>query len=305
MKFSMILSLLLALVLVAGAGLAAAQEPATEDPAGPAFPDTTVVEENAEGNTEEAVDVPAEEPLTYDDYKVKAYSLSFFGGQFSGARYLDNKILGERTILTEGAGDIMGYDGNVLRVSLDTEHYTGAQKEIDPGTALGGRIGIYISDYFHLDLMGTYAQGSAVTTMFYREDPDFAPDKGERVEVDRDDGFKMLKGGLALTYDAKPASFFGIMPRLGFGLGGVLNTFTVLPDKGALYLEGNFSLNYEIVDNLSLGAQADITNFAFEVDELGYSNMVNYFTYSVGLTWLIDVIPEDVRAAHLAEKEMR
>jgi len=295
MKSSKLLSLLAVLALTVCGFPAVAQEPPAEEPAGPAAPDSTAA-------VEAAAEVPAEEEnLTYEDFKVKAYSLGFFGGQFSGARYLDLKPLGDRTILTEGAGDILGYDGEVLRVSRDTDHYTGAQKEIDPGPAFGGRIGIYISEYFHLDLLGTYAQGTAVTTMLYTEDPEFAPEVSERIEVDRDDGFRMLKGGLALSYDARPATFFGIMPRLGFGLGGVLNTYSVLPDKGALYLEGNFSLNYDILENLSVGAQVDVTNFAYEVDELGYSEMVNYFTYTFGLTWFIDVVPEDVRAAHVAE----
>ena len=91
--------------------------------------------------------------------------------------------------------------------------------------------------------------------------------------------------------------------RLGFGLGGVINSYSVLPDVTALYLEGNFSLNYEIVDNLALGAALDVTNFAYEVPELGYSNMVNYFTYSVGLTWFIDVIPEDIRRVKICRME--
>lgn len=293
MKFSKILSLFVALTLVTGVHVALAQE---AEEVGPEDPNAG----EAPPGGEEAA---PEEVLTYDDYNVKGYSLNFFAGSFSGARYLENKPLGPRTVLTPGAGDIMGYDGEVLRVSQDFERYTGAQKEIESGPAFGGRIGIYISRSFHLDLVGTYAQGEAVTTMQFTEDPDNAPDKFERIEVDRDDGFRMLKGGLSLTYDAEPATFFGIMPRIGFGLGGLINSYSVLPDVTALYLEGNFSLNYEIVDNLALGAGLDVTNFAYEVPELGYSNMVNYFTYSVGLTWFIDVIPEDVREAHLADQD--
>ena len=111
----------------------------------------------------------------------------------------------------------------------------------------------------------------------------------------------MVKGGLALMYDARPATFFGIMPRLGFGLGGIINRYTYLEDKTALYLEGNFGLSYELFDDFNLTGQVDLTSFAFQVDELGYSNMVNYATFSLGVSWFIDVVPAEVRAAHQAE----
>jgi hypothetical protein len=243
-----------------------------------------------------------EEVLTYDDYIVKAYTITAFGGQFSGAKYLENMDLGPRTILTEGAGDIMGYDGEVLLESQDPVHYTGAHKEIESGSAFGARIGIYISNDFHLDILGTYAKGKAVTTMRYTEDPETAPDKSSRVEVDSDDGYQMYKGGLALSYDATPATFFGIVPHLGFGLGGLINRYSELPDVTGLYLEGNFGLNYELFDNFQIVGQVDLTNFAYDVEELGYSNMVNFVTYSLGVTVFLDVVPPEVRASHLAEQ---
>lgn len=246
-----------------------------------------------------------EENLKYDDYTVKAYRLSFYAGNFSGATYLDLPELEERTILTPGAGDIVAYDGEVLWESTAKYEngmsiYDSARKEIESGPAFGTRVGIYISNDFHLDLLGTYATGKAVTTMLYRPDPEDITNSS-RMVVDQDDGFKMLKGGLALMYDARPATFFGIMPRLGFGLGGVINRYSFLEDKTALYLEGNFGLSYELFDNFNLTGQADLTSFAYEVDELGYSNMVNYATFSVGVSWFIDVVPSEVRAAHLAE----
>jgi hypothetical protein len=247
----------------------------------------------------------SEENLKYEDYTVKAYSLSFFGGNFSGATYLENQELGPRTVLTPGAGDIISYSGDVLwestaKYANGLNIYDAAHKEIESGPAFGGRVGIYISRDFHLDLLGTYATGKAVTTMLYRPDENDR-DNSYRVVVDEDDGFKMVKGGLALMYDARPATFFGIMPRLGFGLGGIINRYSYLEDKTALYLEGNFGLNVELFKNFTLSGQADVTTFAYEVDELGYSNMVNYVTYSLGISWFIDVVPDEVRAAHLAE----
>jgi hypothetical protein len=291
MKFNSILSLLLAVCLLATGSLVLAQDPPPEPTEGT-------------GGTEgtDTLNANIEEDLEWGDYTVKAYTLSIWGGSFGGATYLDNKPLGDRTVLTDGAGDIIDYDGGVLFVSRDTRHYDAAIKEVKPGDAFGGRIGIYIADDFHLDLLASYAAGEAVTSMLYTEEPDFAPNSSVRVDVDSDPDFKVYKGGLALIYNAKPATFFGIVPRLGFGLGGIINRYSQLEDKTALYLEGNLGLNYELFDKFELGVQADLTTFGFEVDELGYSQMVSYTTYSVGISWFIDRVPEQVRAAHYAEK---
>ena len=252
-----------------------------------------------------------EENLKYNDYTIKAYRLTFFGGNFSGATFLENPELADITVLTPGAGDILGFDGEVLPQSTweyedGTRIYDATHKEIESGTAYGGRVGIYISQDFHLDLLGTYAKGRAVTSMI--GPPDLAHANiderhlDSRHEIDSDDGFKMVKGGLALMYDAKPAALFGVTPRLGFGLGGIINRYSRgLEDKTALYLEGNFGLGFEVFDNIDIMGQVDLTTFAYQVDELGYSNMVSYATFSLGISWFIDVVPSNVRAAHLAE----
>ena len=119
--------------------------------------------------------------------------------------------------------------------------------------------------------------------------------------MDEDDGYSLIKGGVHLAYDARPATFWGITPTLGFGLGGLINRYTVNEDKTALYLEGNIGLTTRIFGNVNLTWQVDLTNFAYQVDELGYSNFVKYTTYSLGLTWFFDVIPSEVRAAYMAE----
>ncbi len=281
MKFNSILSLLLAVCLLATGSLVLAQDPPPEPTEGT-------------GGTEgtDTLNANIEEDLEWGDYTVKAYTLSIWGGSFGGATYLDNKPLGDRTILTDGAGDIIAYDGGVLPQSRDPR-FDAAIKEIKPGDAFGGRVGIYIADDFHLDLLASYAAAEAVTSM---------DSLSVRVDVNTDADFKVYKGGLALMYNAKPATFFGIVPRLGFGLGGIINRYSQLEDKTALYLEGNLGLNYELFDKFELGVQADLTTFGFEVDELGYSQMVSYVTYSVGISWFIDRVPEQVRAAHYAEK---
>ncbi|MFH2053228.1 MAG: hypothetical protein ABIK96_12230 [bacterium] len=261
-------------------------------------------------------------PTKYEDFSVKAYSLEFYGGSFSGGKYLENKLIGERTIITDGGAPIFAFnpDGSGIpkpnsltgegygvrddgSLVYDTNFYRAAHKEIKSGDAFGARIGVYIADHFHLDLLASYQSGKAVTTMLY--DPDTFANTTEdavRIEVDSDDGFKVYKGGLALMYDAEPATFFGIEPRIGFGLGGIINRYTYLEDKTGLYLEGNFGLVRSISRNLSLAVQADVSTFAFDVDELGYSNMVSYTNFTLGLNYFIDVLPPAVRAGHEAAK---
>ncbi|MFO7609140.1 MAG: hypothetical protein R6X35_08060 [Candidatus Krumholzibacteriia bacterium] len=297
MKFRPALSLLPALLLVFGAAGAIAQ-----DDAAPSAADTAAVQAAAAA-------------LDYDDYTVKAYSLTVFAGSFSGATFLELDQVGPKTVITPGignilgAGEVLGYDGLPLLESRainpadNTRLFDAPIKKIESGPALGARVGIYISENFHLDLNGTYAQGKATTSMVYmgEDNPDLNRVKNVRYQLDEDEGFVMYKGGLALSYDAVPATVFGLVPRLGFGLGGIINRFSQLEDKTSLYLEGNFGLARYFGDRLSLVAQADVTNFSFDVEELGYSNMLNYATFSVGVSWFIDVVPSDARAKHLAK----
>lgn len=256
-------------------------------------------EEPAQEN-EAAVEV--EPLLPYEAYTVKAYTITLFGGSFSGTRYLENIPLGPDTYYGEGFRDIMGYNGEVLEVSRDYQHYDAAHKEIDPGTTIGGRLGIYISDDFHLDLVGSYSTGKAVTTMLYKPDP-ADPSKNVRKTVDEDPDFSVYKGGINLMYDARPATIWGAVPHIGFGLGGIINRYSELEDITGLYLQGIFGLKYEVVKNLSLTGQVDVSTFAFKVEELGYSNMVAYTSFNVGLCWYIDVVPEQVRAARYARDQ--
>jgi hypothetical protein len=296
LPLGMALSLVLAFALP---GLGAAHAAAQEAPA------ATLVTDKAQNPTAPASD----KPLAWKDYRVKGYSLSLFGGHFSGARYLDLMPLAPRTVQTPGAGDILGYDGNVLAESIDppgsVRKYTAARKEIEAGTAIGGRIGIYVADDFHLDLVGNYMSGRAVTTMLHNPDPGIATNTWTRIEVDEDTGFRAYKGGLSLMYDARPATFFGMTPMIGFGLGGVINRYSEIPDKTALYLEGNFGISVQPMDNLKIIGRADLAVFAFEVDELGYSNMVGYRNLTVGAAWFFDRVPTDVRAKYEATKRTR
>ncbi len=283
----------------AALGLGSVPAMAEDKPAAPAATATATATAD-----QAAPEVPAA-ALEWKDYKVKGYRLSLYGGSFSGATYLDLPPLADRTILTPGAADVLGYNGEVLAQSVDTEHYMAPRKEIEPGTAIGGRIGIYLGDDVHLDLVGNYLSGRANTSMLYSREGRAGNGIWERVEVDVDEGFRAYKGGISMMYDARPATFFGVTPTLGFGLGGVINRFSELEDKTALYLEGNFGLSVEPKENLQVIARADLSVFAFEVDELGYSNMVGYTNLTVGAAWFFDTVPAEVRAKHLSDPKSK
>lgn len=304
MKHTLFLAWILSLCLMTAGGDLLAQEAEAPVP-----------------DEEDATPAPAG-PTRYEDFTIKGYSLEFYGGYFSGGKYLENQLISERTIIQEGGAPIFAFnpDGSGIpkpnslsgegygvrddgSLVYDNNYYRAAHKEIKSGDAFGARIGVYIADHFHLDLLASYQSGKAVTTMLY--DPDTFADTTKdavRIEVDSDDGFKVYKGGLALMYDAEPATFFGIEPRIGFGLGGIINRYSYLEDKTGLYLEGNFGLVKQFSRKVSLTAQADVSTFAFEVDELGYSNMVSYSNFTLGLNYFIDVLPPAVRAGHEAAK---
>jgi hypothetical protein len=245
--------------------------------------------------------VIAEEPSTYDDYTVKAYTLSIFGGYFSGATFFSLPPLEDRTFVEAGSNDVMGYDGEWL--ILDPNIYGAPTKEIQPGTGWGTQIGIYLSDSFHLDLALSFASTSATIDMLNLNPSD--PDNPyiERVpgESGEDTGVSIITGGAALIYDARSFRLGGIYPFVGFGLGGIINSFTELEDKTALYFRGLGGLKYDLSRKLIVFAQANLTTFSYPTEELNYTTQVTYFDLYLGLALFIDTIPPEVRAAHELE----
>ncbi len=287
------------IVLTLTAGLALAGVPALAQDLVPAATETEAQDQGLED-------------LDYEDYTVKAYSLTVNFGSYTGFTFLDLPMVGDRTVITPGtgdelqAGDVLGYDGLPLpeaRQLFDGTNvrvYDAPIKKIESGTTYGGRIGIYVNDDFHLDLLGSYTKARATLTMVKKDQLD--PAKNERLLLSWDDNFTVYKGGLSLVYDARPARFLGLTPRVGFGLGGLINRFENLEDKTSVYIEGTLALTRRFGKSLDVIAQADVTNFAFDVDELGHSNMVNYATFSIGVSWFFDVLPASVRAAREAAR---
>ena len=175
-------------------------------------------------------DADAESELTWDSYKVKAYTIQVFGGMFGGDEYLNLPVTGDRTYLEEGSDLVMSYDGTWWETDeLNYNEYKGPVKELEDGITMGVKIGAYLSNNFHLDMVLSYSSSEAVLTMTNVEDPDNYVVE----EIDRDSGVEIYRGSLRAIYDINQVDLFGIEPYLGFGFGGVINRSSL--NSGTLF----------------------------------------------------------------------
>lgn len=271
-----------------------AQTPA--DPPSPTTPPvvTTPAERDAAFDSLDNADIEPE--MAYSDYTIKGYTISVFGGAFGGDEYLNLPVRGPRTFEDEGADNVMAYDGNWL--VYNRQIHDGPIKTINDATGFGLKVGSWLNDNVHVDLVLSYVATEAVLTMVNKTPDTEDANDTFREEMSRDDGVKVYRAGVNLTYEARQFEFFGIHPYVGFGFGGIITRFSVIDDTGELFFNGNLGLDRPITDNVSVFAQADMTTFAMSRDELTYTKQVNFLDFRLGLSWFIDVLPAGVRAAH-------
>jgi len=224
-------------------------------------------------------------------YRLKKVSLAIYGGTFSGGTFFELPSLGPRTQIEEGSNTVYRYDGLPF-TTLDSRFYSAPRKEIESSTQIGGTIGFYLSDDFHLDLQLAMASSKAVTSFLFADPRTIEADTA-RVQVDEDPGFKALTGGAGLAYDATSLSFAGITPVAGCSFGGIINRFTELEDKTALYFQVGLGLYHDFGDKLRLSTQFSATTFSFAREELPYGKQVTYTSLSLGLAYLVDMVPGD------------
>jgi hypothetical protein len=283
---------LCAACLLMGTSAALAQEPAA--PAAPAAGAVTPAQE----------DIALEPEMTYEDYTIKGYTLAVFGGSFFGDQYLNLPLRGARTFEDEGADNIMGYDGEWLAYNRAVND--APIKTIEDATGFGFKVGSWLNENVHVDLVFSYVGTEAVLTMINKAPDTPAPDDMFREEMSRDTGVSVFRAGASLAYELRQFELLGIHPYVGFGFGGVIVRFTSNADTGELFFNGTFGLTRPVTPSLSVFAQFDMTTFAMDRDELRYTQRVNMEDARVGLAWFIDVVPADVRALHDAEvKEAR
>jgi len=241
--------------------------------------------------TETADEEQAEVPEA--NYRLKKVSLQFYGGVFSGGTFLELPTPWDRTDVAEGSDDVYRYDGEVF--NLDRRFYSAPQKKIDSGPTFGGQIKFYLSEDFHLDLQLAVATSRATTTFLY-DDPRTPAEDPVRTSpgmegYDEDPGFKSLMGGGGLCYDASTLTIAGLTPYIGCAFGAVINRFSQLEDKTALYFQISGGFYRGIAENLRIAALFSATTFSFEREELEYGKQVTYGTAALGLSYLVDMVP--------------
>ncbi len=236
MKLSTALSLVPTLLLVLGGAAASAQD--APGPA-PTAADSAEVE-------------AAEDALDYADYTVKAYSLSVFRGNFSGATYLDLHERAPKTEVSIGVGDNLGAGrraglrrplpgrgpGHRATASCSTTRCRRRSSRVRPTAPASASTSPTISTWTS-SAPTPRARPSHVHAL-RRGDPARRRTWSRTPATwwTRTPASPCTSGGLALNYDARPATFLGLVPRIGFGIGGIINRFTVLEDNTSLVPRG-------------------------------------------------------------------
>lgn len=221
---------------------------------------------------------------------IKRISISLFGGYNSGGTFYELPEMDERAQLAENSNLVYLFDGTTENIGeeLTADGLTAPKKEIDSGNTYGGKIGFYLSDSFHVDLVGSISKGDAQLTALRLDD--WEPVGRELLDVD--EKFTMYMGGIGLTYDAHNLKILGLTPYFGLGLGGVINRFDTLEDKTSLYFQFIGGLSHPLFSSdfwLDVGMRA--TTFSFETEEQEYSEQFTNVQLTAGLTLLFDVKP--------------
>ncbi len=225
------------------------------------------------------------------NYRLKKIALTLYGGTFSGGTFLELPSTGPRTRFEDGSDPIYRYDGLPF-TALDGDFYSAPRKEIESSTQIGAAIGFYLSDQFHLDLQLATAASRATTTFLFADPLTLEADT-VRIQVDEDPGFRTMMGGASLAFDATSLSVAGITPVASCAIGGIINRFTQLEDKTALYFQVGIGFYHDFGPKMRLSTQFAATTFSFDREELVYGERVTYTNISLGLAYLVDMIPGD------------
>ncbi len=239
---------------------------------------------------------------------IKKIAISVGGGYYSGTTFFELPTIDLRAQVAPGSNTVTLFNGQELDLGIQRRPncLDAPIKKVMPGEALNLRLGFYISEDFHLDLYGSYAKSKAELSLLRYEDGEIAG----RVEADelqgwtdelyssqgidggfRDEDFRSFTGGANLVYDASAIRMFGLTPQFGTGFGGVINRFTTLEDKTALYFQLFSGLLLPLSDNLRIDVRGTATTFSFATEEVSYAQQVTMFVGSIGVTWLFDVKP--------------
>ena len=228
---------------------------------------------------------------------IKKISLSFGGGYYSGDTYYELPPMSDRAQVEAHSFDITLFNGQILDMGTGVHDFpngwSAPRKEIDSGTAFQGAVGFYLSDAFHIDLRVQYATSKAILSVEQMRD---GQPTGERIYGSEADGwvdsdFKSYTGGMDLTYDLYQLQVMGLTPYAGFGIGGVINSFSVLEDKTGLYFNLFGGFLKPLGNGFQLNARLSAATYPFETEEVHYTTQVTMLSATIGLTKVFDVHP--------------
>jgi hypothetical protein len=239
--------------------------------------------------------------------KVKSISLNFGSGYYSGCTYFELPTIHPNAQITEGSNNLWLYDGDYLDLGTgDAINYLDAPlKKINPGKIFSANIGFYLSNSFHVDLSASMAKSDADITVIEVND-DVLGDRfqptgdhdlfrnNSRFQGENpfhDDNFTLYSGGVTLLYDANNIRKGFLLPYFGCGLGGVINRFSALEDKTALYFQLVSGMHIPVSENFMISADIRATTYSLATEEVVYAKQTFNTTFTVGATWKIDVKP--------------
>jgi len=228
---------------------------------------------------------------------IKKISLDFGGGYYSGDTYYSLPPMNRRAQVAAHSFDVTLFNGTILDMGTGTHDFpngwTAPRKEIESGSAYYGAVGFYLSDAFHLDLRVAVATSRAIFSVEQLHDGEPTGERIYGTEQDGwiDSGFKSYLGGLDVTYDTRQLGVLGMTPYFGFGIGGVINSFTTLEDKTGLYFNLYGGLLRPLGHGFELDGRLSAATYPFATEEISYSQQVTMLTATLGLIKKFDVTP--------------
>jgi len=241
-----------------------------------------------------AQDTPAPVDEDAPTSAIKKITISFDGGTYSGAQYFNLPTLDDRAQLEEGTNIVTLFDNEELNLGneLPVNGLTAPRKEIESGQSYSARVGFYLNDSFHVDLLASLAIAEArFSALEYVDGVSIGRVTRGEAEGWVDTGFKAYQGGIQLGYDAHSLKRFGLVPAFGMGFGGIINRFTVLEDKTALYFQLYGELSRNLSDNFKVTSRYTATTYSLDTEEVDYAEQVTTFNMTLGITWLFDAKP--------------
>ena len=146
---------------------------------------------------------------------------------------------------------------------------------------------------FHLDLVGGLAIADAsLSVLQYIDGLPMGRISGTEAEGFLDTGHSSYMGGFQFGYDGHQLKKFGLTPNFGLGFGGIIDRFTTLEDKTALFFQLYGELSRPLTKNIHARGRVTTTTYSFQTEEVQYTEQITATKLTFGLTWIFDANPK-------------